>query len=148
MEEARGELDSSGADWIILVTIASLPYGGFWWLRLALTEGPPARALARLRISKPDQPDKQVEGNLPDGALKDLIDMLKEPDSLDPAALTKVPAVYDGAPCQLAILRRDPEAAVTGNCNLGGVTDNLRGLPAVCLKLAGIARDFAAAPEG
>jgi hypothetical protein len=39
----------------------------------------------------------------------------------DLAALSDAPvAVMDGTPCQLAILRREPWAAVVAHCNLGG----------------------------
>ena len=139
MEEAQMELARSGADWIILFTLRSLPHGGFRWLRLTLTEGPPAQAHARLRISKQELPDRRVDGNIPDGALQELLAMLKE---LDLPALTDIfPGVKDGAPCRIAILRREPETVAMGSCNLGGLTDDQRRLPTVaaCLKLADIA---------
>ena len=139
MEEAQIEIVRSGADWIILFTLRSLPHGGFRWLRLTLTEGPPAQAHARLRISKQELPDRRVDGNLPEGPLQELLAMLKE---LDLPALTDIfPGVKDGAPCRIAVLRREPETVALGSCNLGGLTDDQRRLPTVdaCLKLAGIA---------
>lgn len=147
VEEARMELAQGGADWIILFTIAVLPHGGFSWLRIILAEGPPASAKADLRISKEELPDCWVEGNLPEAVLQELQLLLKE---LDLAALTCMPApVRDGAPCQLAILRREPEGLAVGRCNLGGLTDDLKQLPtaATCLKLASVVRNFSPHPE-
>jgi hypothetical protein len=144
VEEAQTEFARSGADWIILFTLRSLPNGGFRWLRLTLTEGPPAQAHARLRISKQELPDRLIDGNLPEGALQELLAMLKE---LDLPALTDVfPEVKDGAACRIAILRREPETVALGSCNFGGLTDDRRRLPTVdaCLKLAGIASGLSA----
>ena len=139
VEEAQTEIVRSGADWIILFTLRSLPHGGFRWLRLTLTEGPPAQAHARLRISKQELPDRRVDGNLPEGFLQELLAMLKEQDL--PALTDIFAGVKDGAPCRIAILRREPETVALGSCNLGGLTDDQRRLPTVaaCLKLAGIA---------
>jgi hypothetical protein len=148
VEEARKALDWSGADWIILFARAGLPHGDYQWLRLTVTEERPARIYASLRISKSDMPDRRADGNLPDGALQDLLGMLQ---GLELPALTDVPAtVMDGAPCRVAIVRREPEGVARGSCNLGGLTDEDRLVPtvAVCLKLAGIAGSFASAPDG
>ena len=148
VEEARKALDWSGADWIILFARAGLPHGDYQWLRLTVTEGPPARVHASLRISRSDMPDRRADGNLPDGALQDLLGMLQGPEL---PALADVPtAVRDGAPCRVAILRREPEGVAQGSCNLGGLTDEDRLVPTVtvCLKLAGIAGSFASAPDG
>jgi len=139
LEEAQMELVQTGADWIILFCRRGLPHSGIWWLRITLTEGPPARAQANLRVSKQELPDRRVDGNLPEGPLQELLAMLKE---LDLPALTDIPpGVKDGSPCRIAVLRREPETVALGSCNLGGLTDDQRRLPTVdaCLKLAGIA---------
>ncbi len=138
VEEARAELARSGADWIVLFTMAVLPHGGSWWLRIALTEVPQVSAQARFLVSGPDLPYSQLERRLPDATLKEMLAML---NGLDLAALMDIPAtVLDGTPCRLAILRREPEALAVGSCNLGGLDDGRRQLPTVatCLKLAGI----------
>ncbi len=148
VEEARAELAQSGADWIVLFTMAALPHGGSSWLRIELTEAPRASAQIRLLVSRRNLPHSQLERSLPDATLQDLLAMLKE---LDLAALADIPpAVLDGAPCRLAILRRKPEALAMGSCNLAGLDDDQRRLPtaAVCSKLAGIARSLTPAPEG
>jgi len=147
VEEAQAELARSGADWIVLFTMKALPHGGSWWLRIALSQGQPVHAQARLLASERNRPYCRLERSLPDATLQDLLAMLKE---LDLAALTGIPAtVLDGAPCRLAILRREPEALAVGSCNLGGLEDDPRQLPTVaaCLKLAGIARSLTPAPE-
>jgi hypothetical protein len=143
VDEARTDIARSGADWIILFTMTSLPHGGSWWLRIALSGEPQARAQVRLLVSEQGQPRGQLERSLPEATLQDLLAMLGE---LDLAALTDVPAtVRDGAPCRLAIVRREPETLAQGSCNLAAsLTDEERQHPmvAACLKLAGIAREF------
>jgi hypothetical protein len=149
VDEARTDIVRSGADWIILFTMTSLPHGGSRWLRIALSGEPLARAQVRLLVSEQGQPRGQLERSLPDAALQDLLAMLGE---LDLAALTDMPStVRDGAPCRLAIMRREPEASAQGSCNLAAsLTDEERQHPmvAACLKLAGFARSLTPAQEG
>jgi hypothetical protein len=148
VDEARTDIARNGADWIILFTMTSLPHGGSWWLRIALSGEPQARAQVRLLVSEQGQPRGQLERSLPDATLQDLLTMLGE---LDLAALTDMPStVRDGAPCRLAIVRREPETLALGSCNLAAsLTDEERQLPMVAayLKLARIARELSHAPE-
>ena len=44
VDEARTDIVRSGADWIILFTMTSLPHGGSRWLRIALSGEPRAGA--------------------------------------------------------------------------------------------------------
>lgn len=149
VDEARTDIVRSGVDWIILFTMTSLPHGGSRWLRIALSGEPQARAQVRLLVSEQGQPRGQLERSLPDAALQDLLAMLGE---LDLAALTDIPStVRDGAPCRLAIVRREPETSALGSCNLAAsLTDEERQHPmvAACLKLAVFARSLTPAPEG
>jgi hypothetical protein len=147
VDEARAELARSGADWIVLFTMAALPHGGSWWLRIAITEAPRPSAQARLLVSGRGLPHNRLEPELPGAALQDLLAMLKE---LDLEAVTDVSAmVLDGTPCRLAVLRREPGALALGSCNLGGLDNGLQRLPTVaaCLKLADIARSLTPARE-
>ncbi len=140
MAEARGELARDGADWMILFSQRSLPHGPLVWLQIVLTQGPPAQAQARLRVSRWALPewqdgegtrDLRVEAALPGTSVQELLLMLKE---VDLATLTDVPsAVIDGAPCRLALLRLGAEGV--GRCNLGGLTNDRRQLPTVAFCL-------------
>ncbi len=135
--EAEAILRQKQADWVFLFTLRGLPHGGFWWLRLALKEGPPASARAYLRVSpKMDRLFfKRVERDVPDGIVQDLLRLLKD---LDLAALTDVPSfVIDGAPCQAAVLRREPWFQTLASCNLMGLTPEMSQHPGaiLCSKL-------------
>ena len=148
VDEARTDIVRSGADWIILFTMTSLPHGGSWWLSIALSGAPAALAQVRLLVSEQGQPRGQLERSLTEATLQELLAMLGE---LDLAALTDMPStVRDGAPCRLAIMRREPEASAQGSCNLAAsLTDEERQHPmvAACLQLASIARELSRAPE-
>ncbi len=150
VDEARTDIVRSGADWIVLFTMTSLPHGGSSWLRIALSGEPQAQAQAQVRllVSEQGQPRGQLERSLPEATLQDLQALLRE---LDLEALTDMPStVRDGAPCRLAILRREPETSALGSCNLAAsLTDEERQHPmvAACLKLARIARELSHAPE-
>jgi hypothetical protein len=139
--EAEAILREKAADWVFLFTLRSLPHGGFWWLRLAVNEGPPASARADLRVlPRRERPFfKRVEREVPEALVQDLSSFLKE---LDLAALTDMlPAVLDGGPCCITVLRREPWLVASAGCNLGGLTAELLQHPtaALCTKLSDIA---------
>jgi len=116
--EAEGILRQHRADWVLLFSVRGLPHGDFRWLRLTLSEGPPASAFADLRVSpQPQRPVfKRVERDVPSDILQDLLHLLKE---LDLATLADVPSfVKDGAPCHLTVLRREPWLVRSASCNL------------------------------
>ena len=139
--EAEEILRQHGADWVFVFTVRALPHGGFWWLQLALNEGPPASARAVLRALPRWQLPlaRRVERDVPDDIVQDLLTMLQ---GLDLAALTDVPSfVKDGAPCHVAVLRREPQCLISASCNLGDWTAEPLQHPtaAVCSKLCNIA---------
>jgi hypothetical protein len=49
------------ADWVLLFTASGHRHSGFWWLRLALKEGPPPSARADLRFLPEREPQHWVE---------------------------------------------------------------------------------------
>jgi hypothetical protein len=139
--EAEVILRRREADWVLLFTRRGLPHGGFWWLRLALVEGPPESARAYLRVlPRWEGPVfKRVEREVPEAIVRDLLSLLK---GLDLAALTGIPArVIDGQPCGLTVLRREPWCVTSASCNLGGLTGELLRHPtaSLCTKLWDIA---------
>ena len=70
-------------------------------------------------------------------------DLLTFLNGLDLAALTDVPSVVkDGAPCHVAVLRREPRCVTSASCNLGGWTAEPLQHPTaeVCSKLCDVAR--------
>jgi hypothetical protein len=119
--EAEAILRQKEADWVFLFTLRGLPHGSFWWLRLALKEGPPSSARAHLRIlPRWERPFfKRVETDVPESLVLDLVRFLKE---LDLTALTDVPpTVIDGSPCRFTAVRREPWCVTSAGCNLGGL---------------------------
>jgi hypothetical protein len=140
--EAETILRQRRADWVLVFTVRALPHGDFWWLQVILNEGPPASARADLRVCQERQlpTGTRVERDVPDDIVQDLLTLL---NGLDLAALTDVPSVVrDGAPCHVAVLRRDPRCVTSASCNLGGWTAEPLQYPtaAVCSKLCNIAR--------
>jgi hypothetical protein len=118
VEEAEAALSQHKADWILVFTRAGLPHGDFRWLRLAVREGPPICARADLRVSDQRASKlKRVDRDLPGDAAQELLSVLQ---NLPLLALTDIPSlVIDGAPCHVAVLRRDPWAKAVASCNLG-----------------------------
>jgi hypothetical protein len=113
--EAEAVLRQHAADWVLLFSVSHLPHGGFRWLRIALHEGSPPSAQAKLRTSAPGCPIFQrTERDVPEDIVRELLSLLK---ALDPAALTSVPS-FDGAPCRLTLLRREPWLVRSASCNL------------------------------
>ncbi|MFZ0850475.1 MAG: hypothetical protein WAO08_14850 [Hyphomicrobiaceae bacterium] len=140
--EAEAILRQHGADWVFVFTVRALPHGGFWWLQVVLNEGPPASARADLRVCLEGKLPigTRVERDVPDDMVHDLLTFL---NCLDLAALTDVPSVVkDGAPCHVAVLRREPRCVISASCNLGGWTAEPLQHPtaAVCSKLCDVAR--------
>jgi hypothetical protein len=139
--EAEAILRQKEADWVLLFTMRGLPNGGFWWLRLALADGTPASAQAHLRILPRWESTffRRVESDVPEGLVQGLVRFLK---SLDIAALADMPpAVIDGGPCVVMVLRREPWLVTSASCNLGGLTTGPQQHPtaALCTKLWDIA---------
>ena len=116
-----------------------------WRLLVApagLEQGPPASARANLRFCLEWRLPigTQVERVVPDDMIQDLLTLL---NGLDLAALTDIPSlVSDGAPCRVAVLRREPRCVTLASCNLGDRTAEplLHPTAAVCSKLCDIAR--------
>ena len=140
--EAEAILRQRGADWVFVFTVTALPHGGFWWLQLVLNEGPPTSARANLRVclERTLPIGTRVERDVPDDMVQDLLTLL---NGLDLAALTDIPSlVRDGAPCHVAVLRREPRCVTLASCNLGDWTAEPLQHPtaAVCSKLCDIAR--------
>jgi hypothetical protein len=140
--EAVAILRQRGADWVFVFTVTALPHGGSWWLQLVLNEGPPASARANLRFCLEWRLPigTQVERVVPDDMVQDLLTLL---NGLDLAALTDIPSlVRDGAPCRVAVLRREPRCVTLASCNLGdrAAEPLLHPTAAVCSKLCDIAR--------
>ena len=140
--EAEAILRQHGVDWVFVFTVKALPHGGLWWLQLVLSEGPPASARADLRVClerKLLPICTRVERDVPDDFVQDLLTLLNK---FDLAALTNVPSVViNGAPCHVAVLRREPWCVTSASCNLGGWTAEPMQHPtaAVCSKLCNIA---------
>ncbi len=120
MAEAEAALATGQADWAFLFKVRGLPHGNFRWLRVTLTEGPPPAAQASLRISGEKLPVfKRIDGPLPDAEAKALLAFAA---ALDPATLTAVPQfVFDGSPCWIAVLRREPRIVATASGNLAAM---------------------------
>ncbi len=120
MAEAEAAFATGQADWVFLFKVRGLPHGNFRWLRVTLTEGPPPAAQASLRISGGKLPVlKRIDGPLPDAEAKALLTFAT---ALDPAAPTAVPKfVFDGSPCWIAVLRREPRTVATANGNLAAM---------------------------
>jgi hypothetical protein len=136
IEEAQTVLSQGNADWILIFTARGLPHGDFRWLELALREGPPLCGRVDLRVSESKLPGlERVESDVPDAIVQELLTFLKE---LNLEALTDVPdGGFDGLPCQLAVLCREPWAIAMASCNLGGLSEEWLQHPTVvaCLKL-------------
>ena len=120
--EAQAELAGGQPDWIALFTVRHLPHGDFSWLWIGLSEGQPPAAHASLRVSRASPPLlARADWDL---AAEDVNELLALVKGLDFATLTDVRSfVMDGAPCRLAILRREPRALAEAACNLSGFRD-------------------------
>jgi hypothetical protein len=117
VEEAEAELRRDDADWIVLLTAAHLPHGDFRWLRFVVRAGPSAQYDLRVWDRK-QEVLRRAEAAVPDMVTQEILRLLT---AWDLPALSDAPVtVVDGTPCQLAILRREPWAAVVAHCNLGG----------------------------
>ena len=137
--EAEAGLAKENADWIFLFTVRSLPRGDFRWLRIVLDEETPSPAQVEVRVSsgKPWH-FRRTAGNLPDASVQALRGAVK---TLDLASLTSCPTlVRDGAPCQLAVLRREPRSVTMASCNLSGHRSAGHPTVRVCSMLNEIAR--------
>jgi hypothetical protein len=147
MNEARNEVALKRVDWVVLFAQRSLPHGPHRWMRASVTAGPPACAVASLRVTWQSQAraaeaDRQIQAELGGETARELAGMLSGTGA---ASLTDIPSfVFDGAPCRVAIVEREAEG--TGGCNLGGLREEQQELPtvALCRKLASIARELQA----
>jgi hypothetical protein len=99
------------ADWVLLFTANGHRRSSFWWVRLALKEGPPPSARADLGILPERQPQHWVEREVPDDIVQDVLRLLK---GLDLAALTTPStswlddSISPASWWRLTVLRRDP----------------------------------------
>jgi hypothetical protein len=116
VEEARAALSHLQTDWIVLFTTTGLPHGSHRWLRIELREGTPPSARAELRVSRSSSALTRTEMDVPRDITAALLSALQV---LDRNTLTDLPSlVIDGAPSNVAILRRDPPEVTVASCNL------------------------------
>jgi hypothetical protein len=133
------------ADWVLLFTASGHRHSGFWWLRLALKEGPPPSARADLRILPEREPQHWVEREVPDDIVKDVLCLL---NGLDLAALTTPSTSWPDASIspaswrRLTVLRREPWGVTTVSGDLPDLPAELLRHPTAnaCSKLCDIAR--------
>jgi hypothetical protein len=98
------------ADWVLLFTASGNRRSSFWWLRLALKEGPPPSAQADLGILPERQPQHWVESEVSDDIVQEVLCLLKEMDleALNSPSILRFDASISPA-CwwRLTVLRRD-----------------------------------------
>ena len=139
VEVARKTIQADNApDWIVLLSLSVLPYGGAQSVRIDVREDPAPRARICVRRCpdrcQGDDPRLTVECTAGDLSPANAAMLASQLEGLRPASLMNVPSeVDDGAPCTVEVLRKHPHEVWQGGCNLAGVEERHLELPTLVL---------------